>query len=430
MKQLYLFRYFLTALTMLLVAYPVFSNTGSRGLHKVTLEARSTSGERVKLYRESHALLVGVSKYTNGWSNLDSIPGELDRVQKALEAKGFNVIRVSNPDSEQLRAAFRNFVNEYGYSTGARLLFYFSGHGHSDKDRGFIVPADAPLPDNRREFLQKSLQMSQVTEWARQIDSDHALFVFDSCFSGSIFKSRNMPSASERLIRKATSKPVRQFITAGSAGEIVPSKSVFTPAFVDAIDQNLGDLNKDGYITGSELGLYLTQTVPGYVDQSPQYGKIKDYELAQGDFVFFGQGTPASNPTPITSQNYWEDGGKNQGSYLTNIKITQDDRKLIWQRMKSLKWAIENKNMETIDSVADLPSDKRKLFADLFNKYKKIDVELGQLSENPKKGTMYGDLRLKRFQRKDGSFAYPINEIRDNRLVVRRNKNGWTSFQW
>jgi len=48
------------------------------------------------------------------------------------------------------------------------------------------------------------------------------------------------------------------------------------------------DLTGDGYITGSELGMYLSSKVVKYTKgkQHPQYGKINNPELDRGDFVF------------------------------------------------------------------------------------------------------------------------------------------------
>ena len=44
---------------------------------------------------------------------------------------------------------------------------------------------------------------------------------------------------------------------------------------------------QDGYLTGEELGLFLKNKVPLYNPaQHPQYGKIRDPKLDQGDFVF------------------------------------------------------------------------------------------------------------------------------------------------
>jgi hypothetical protein len=100
-----------------------------------------------------------------------------------------------------------------------------------------------------------------------------------------VFKAKALPKM-PRQISEMAKLPVRQFITAGSADEMVPAQSVFTPAFIDALRYGLGDLYKDGYVTGEELGLYLKSKVPQHTDQTPQYGKIKDYKLARGDFVF------------------------------------------------------------------------------------------------------------------------------------------------
>ncbi|MEE8434846.1 MAG: formylglycine-generating enzyme family protein, partial [bacterium] len=133
-------------------------------------------------------------------------------------------------------------------------------------------------------FNRKALTMSRVLTMAREIESKHALFLFDSCFSGTIFKTRALPVP--RYITEKSTKPVRQFITAGSAGEEVPAESIFLPTFIRAIEGD-GDINKDGYVTGTELGQYLNQKVLSYdKGQTPQYGKIQDPSLDQGDFVF------------------------------------------------------------------------------------------------------------------------------------------------
>lgn len=262
---------------------------------------RTRQGEKIGSYKNSFALLVGVSDYTAGWPDLEQIPMELNMVEKVLKAQGFTVIRATNPDAGKMEAAFKNFIDAYGYEPENRLLFYYSGHGHTmDNGRkGYLVPTDAPDPrKSPKNFKHKALDMNQILSWSRQVDAHHALFLFDSCFSGVIFKQKDLP-ATPPHITKLTSKPVRQFITAGSAGESVPAKSTFTPAFVDAIQYGLGDLNKDGYVSGTELGLHLQTIVPRYTPQSPQYGKINDYDLSRGDFVFkVAGGEPPPPPAP------------------------------------------------------------------------------------------------------------------------------------
>ncbi len=257
-----------------------------RGITRSKLQVTTQDGETLEMYTGSHALLIGISDYTV-WPRLDNIPSELDEVANALEAQNFNIVRLINPNGRELSNGIEDFIDEYGYEPENRLLIYFAGHGHSVGDKGFIIPADTPLPEHKN-FRRSIVPMSRVLSWARDMEAKHALFVFDSCFAGTVFKSRNLPDTKERYIRRATALPVRQFITAGSANQEVPAKSTFTPALISAINGE-GDLNNDGYVTGSELGVHLSQLVPLYTNQNPQYGKIRDFDLAQGDFVFFKQ---------------------------------------------------------------------------------------------------------------------------------------------
>jgi len=269
-------------------------SAATRGISITTAE-----GEDVTLYKNSYALLVGVADYTAGWPDLNSIHSELDDVENALEKQGFEVTRVKDPSSSQLFDAYRGFVADHGYDPENRLLFYFSGHGFTrdNGNKGYLVPHDAPNPEkDERGFLRKAYPMVDLIALARKVESTHALFLFDSCFSGTIFKTRALPKMPPTISR-LTSRPVRQFITAGDAGEEVPAQSVFTPAFVEALEYGTGDLNKDGFMTGTELGMHLQNLVPQSVRQTPQFGKINDFELSRGDYVF-AMATPSNLVTP------------------------------------------------------------------------------------------------------------------------------------
>jgi len=276
---------------LMLVGTPAPAVANNRGLavQGVTTE----DGQALNLYDRSYALLVGISDYEGRWPRLEHIPAELARVKKTLAGQGFEVVTVMNPDARQLKNAFNNFIYEHGYQKQNRLLFYYAGHGYTmgDGQKGYLVPVNAPDPRKKAvDFKRKALDMNLILAWCRQMEARHALFLFDSCFSGTIFKQRDLPEMPP-AINRLTARPVRQFITAGSAGETVPAKSTFTPAFVDALTHGLGDLNDDGYVSGTELGLYLQDEVPRHVGQTPQYGKIRDYDLSRGDFILLAGGS-------------------------------------------------------------------------------------------------------------------------------------------
>ena len=271
-------------------------NTVTSGTRGIKVSIKDPQGENISLYSNSYALVIGASDYKRGWPQLRGVIDDVEAVKSSLEKNGFTVEVVTDPDKNELTSSIENFINKYGMEVDNRLLFYFAGHGYTSKssygeDMGYIVPVDAPNPNmDSKGFFAKSVDMQIIEVYAKHIQSKHALFVFDSCFSGSIFAlSRAIPQS----ISSKTAQPVRQFITSGGADEQVPDKSVFAKQFVSGISGE-ADLNNDGYVTGSELGQFLQDTVINYTrgSQNPQYGKIRNPKLDRGDFVFVSLGVP------------------------------------------------------------------------------------------------------------------------------------------
>lgn len=93
---------------------------------------------------------------------------------------------------------------------------------------------DAPSPSkDQAGFEDVALDMKTIETYANQIRSKHALFVFDSCFSGSVFYvTRGVPP----VISYKASEPVRQLITSNSETENVPDVSIFREQFVAALN--------------------------------------------------------------------------------------------------------------------------------------------------------------------------------------------------
>jgi hypothetical protein len=303
--------YFIAILLCCAACYgllPEIANAATRGL--VTIPIKAENGTAVVMYDESHALVIGESDYTGGWPKLPGVEKDIQLVKNALEAKGFNVVLVRNPDSQELENAFEVFIEKYGQKPNNRLLFYFAGHGHTVTPKyggqplGYIVPKEAPNPnDDLNKFKRVAMSMQRIEEYAISIDAKHALFIFDSCFSGSIFAlSRAVP---EHISYK-TAKPVRLFITSGSADEKVPDTSMFRQQFIAALDGE-GDLNGDGYMTGAELSDFVFKNVVNYTKgaQHPQYGKIRNPNLDKGDFVFRTK-QPESTETDLSDSSLKE----------------------------------------------------------------------------------------------------------------------------
>ena len=260
------------------------------------------------MYADSYALIIGISEYTGDWPDLPGVAEDVPAVKDVLEAHGFEVQVVMNPtDYSDFDRAFRNFITRYGQEFDNRLLFYVAGHGKTlklrdNREMGYIVGANAPFSHHDEPgFQSHSLDMVTVAGYARQIQSKHALFLFDSCFAGSIFDAtRGEPEE----ITDKTAHPVRQFITAGSKDERVPDRSIFRRQFVEGL-QGEGDVDRDGYVTAAELGYFLNKRVVKYSNrtQHPQYGKIRDANLDKGDVVFTLPQQPTPTPGPLPPED-------------------------------------------------------------------------------------------------------------------------------
>ncbi len=263
----------------------------SRGLKPVKVPEAVGNSDGV-LYTSSHALIIGESDYNNGWSKLSGVKDDILALKKALEQNGFNVIVKKDIKSSEFDKIIKEFISKYGKDTTGRVIIYYAGHGHTEinatskKSMGYLVPTDAPSPIKDRDgFLKKSIPMSRFKEYSTTMEARHVLFLFDACFAGTIFGSRSkkLPPDISYLI----SKPVRHFITSGRANEEVPDESVFIQIFINAITGNEADNNKDGYLLGTELSLYLqSNVIKTEKPTHPQHGKSFDPTLNQGEFVF------------------------------------------------------------------------------------------------------------------------------------------------
>jgi len=283
MKQPFSF----AALILCLLLAVSDSPAGNRGILLPDITAKSKFSS---LYRASYALVVGNGSYTNGWHPLPGALQDVQEVAAILEKQGFAVTLKTNLTKSKFDSVFADFVYTQGRDPDDRLLFYYAGHGYTremttGEQLGYLVMVDAPEAEDFRSFSLHSVDMVSIVTQAKMIEAKHVLFMFDSCFSGTVLNQRNSISLS--AISESISQPVRQFITAGSANEPVPDYSVFKQSFLDLLEGRDAEPIPDGFLTGEELGLYLKTKVPLYnPTQHPQYGRIRDPKLDKGDFVF------------------------------------------------------------------------------------------------------------------------------------------------
>ena len=267
----------------------------NRGIHIVNMD-----GKNMRLYDDYHAVVVGVSDYQY-WPKLPNAARDAEEVAEQLKRMGVQVKLVLNPTYRELKTALNKMVYETGLKKNRGVLFYYAGHGETETladgaKMGYIIPRDCPLlKQDPMGFATHAVSMREIESASLKIRSKHVLMLFDSCFSGALF---SLVRAVPDDITEKSLLPVRQYITAGTEEESVPDKSTFKRCLLIGLNGN-ADLTGDGYITGSELGMYLSDKVVNYThrQQHPQYGKINNPDLDQGDFVFALKGRgPGKRP--------------------------------------------------------------------------------------------------------------------------------------
>ena len=240
------------------------------------------------LYTQKYAVVIGIDQY-NTWPPLECAVNDAKAVQRFLEGQGYRVITILDKDATRA-----GILKTMGYelprlvNADDSVMIYFAGHGHTESLRdggkeGYIIPVDAGTTDS---FLT-AISMRQLKSITQRIKAKHVLYIMDSCYSGLGFaRSAGVSSDETDYIKKITSYRAVQMITAGGMNEPVIEENghgLFTVHLLRAL-KGPADINKDGYITGSELGVYLRPLVTRKSgnQQTPNYGRFE----GEGEYVF------------------------------------------------------------------------------------------------------------------------------------------------
>jgi Caspase domain len=147
--------------------------------------------------RHGDALIIGTWAYSDArWPRLDDIRLQIDQLRSGLKAH-FDAVQVlSNPTFDQLDSGLRRFLRIRGNDENARLLIYYAGHGYTEVDlgrnesRGYITGSDTPYVDGSLQGFAaaraRALSMEAIRGMVSDVNARHLLFIFDSCFAGTV----------------------------------------------------------------------------------------------------------------------------------------------------------------------------------------------------------------------------------------------------
>ena len=244
--------------------------------------------------KQGRALVVtiGLNEYVH-WQKLKNAVQDASGLQQTLIDKlGFSApippllneaatkVAIASLIEDQLREELQEDDN---------LVLFFAGHGHTRVDKvggkvvgetGFIVPVEARGP---KEVWSDYIQIDPLLQSISRLPARHILVILDSCHSGfalgeamKIYKSANRyeRDLSNRISRKVITSARREQLALD--GGPIPGHSLFTGTLVDGFNWGKADLDGNGLITSSELGLFIQQQVAqaSQSNQTPDFGSF------------------------------------------------------------------------------------------------------------------------------------------------------------
>ena len=246
-----------------------------------------------QLYAESHAVVIGIDDYEH-WPKLTYAVADALALRELLVRRlGFSPANVHMLlDREATREKILELLGERMADPARvgkedRLLVFYAGHGAtrqlgSGRSLGYVVPADAALD----RLHSQAISMTQFGDIDEALPAKHVLYLMDACYGGLALLRGG--AGSRNFLRETTQRRARQMITAGGADELVADggpggHSIFTWTLLQGLGGE-ADLNRDGYVTATELFAYTGPLVAQLSRQTPAFGSLPGSE--GGEMVF------------------------------------------------------------------------------------------------------------------------------------------------
>lgn len=246
--------------------------------------------------KKAYAVIVGINKY-------QSINGprfaanDAKQMQRMLTRMcGFKNDQAHIKLLLDREATLGNMLNSLNWlerkaklNPGAKIVFYFSGHGSplmaADKTTikdGLLIPYEAHLDSLN---TRTAISLAELDKRFSKIKNKNILTIIDACFSGSGKSASGM-----KLIKPQVKKELlggkKQFITASAADrpaeEYAPGRQgAFSYFFLQGM-MGPADYNKDGWVDSVEAYNYAKSKLNALdLEQNPKITSNKKIKLSK-----------------------------------------------------------------------------------------------------------------------------------------------------
>lgn len=262
---------------------------------------RPNKKEKAERSGKNYLLAIAIDQYRHGprlYNCVRDVKRLIDVLTKKYQFEKEHTFTLFDALATEVNilAAFKKLIPLV--TSQDNLLVVYSGHGEYEKeiDEGYWIPVDA-------QFGQSGdyISNSRITKYIKAIPSHHTLFIVDSCFSGSLFASRNLhsPAANVRLDNIAS----RWLITAGRNEIVSDGKPGDHSPFADNIIYFL-EKNTTSSLSVTSLIQQVIYAVAYNARQTPRGEPLQDVGHRGGQFYFHFKGIrPQSLPAEETDRS-------------------------------------------------------------------------------------------------------------------------------
>ena len=243
----------------------------------------------------SLVVVIGINEYVH-WQKLkNAVQDAIGLQQTLIDKLGFSAPIPPLINEAATKTAITSLIEDQlreELQENDNLILFFAGHGHTRVDKvggkvvgetGFIVPVEGR---GLKEVWSDYIQIDPLLQSISRLPARHILVILDSCHSGFALGESAMRNfrGADRYEKDLSSRISRKVITSALRAQLaldggpIPGHSLFTGTLVDGFNWGKADLDGNGLITSSELGLFIQQQV-GQASESKQTPDFGSFQL-------------------------------------------------------------------------------------------------------------------------------------------------------
>lgn len=246
---------------------PIDLSSFNNGQSSIVEKVVNSFGDEKNQNQERQSLVVGISNYADPKiRNLKYAASDAKRVAGLLQNQelcGFSTHEIKRKRTRKnILIKLENMVKRL--SSDALFLFYYSGHGFTDKEGRLYLSAEDTDTEN---IITTAISIDNIIRVFEQSNCRKIVIILDCCFAGNaaVELGAEKNYFDTDLKERVSGITKEQFWICGSEKDVAAfensfhKSSVFSKYFVEGIEFGEADLNKDGLVSIEEISAYIRQ---------------------------------------------------------------------------------------------------------------------------------------------------------------------------